>query len=112
MKPTVFIGVEQPQTQNQPTYAWHIPTSNQGATIGVHPPKQDTQTQPPTDSQQAIVSLVHEMQKVKTDTPEAKLNKDSMSDNNGGRITFNDELTKSQTFKGVEDPTRLPNKKR
>ena len=52
------------------------------------------------------------LQNVKTDTPEAKLNETSMSDGKGGRITFNDDLTRSNTIKGVEDPTRLPYRKK
>lgn len=48
-----------------------------------------------------IPTLVKVMQSVKTDTPEAKLNKDSISDGNGGRITMDDH-TQTKTFKGIE----------
>ena len=58
-----------------------------------------------------IIKVVETLSKIDTSSPEAKLNKNSMKDNKGGRIKFNDELTRSQTLKGVEDPTRLPNKK-
>ncbi len=48
-----------------------------------------------------IPTLVKIMQSVKTDTPEAKLNKTSISDGNGGRITMDDHML-TKTFKGIE----------
>jgi hypothetical protein len=52
-------------------------------------------TMPSTPSQSAIPTLVREMQSVKTDTPEAKLNETTISDGKGGRITLDDQ-TKHQ----------------
>ncbi len=57
----------------------------------------------PTSTQQAIPSLVQVMQKVKTDTPEAKLNKHSIDDGNGGRIEMNDDDPKNHTLMGSID---------
>lgn len=48
-----------------------------------------------TPTQSAIPTLVREMQSVKTDTPEAKLNETTISDGKGGRITLDDQ-TKHQ----------------
>lgn len=48
-------------------------------------------TMPSTPSQSAIPTLVREMQSVKTDTPEAKLNETTISDGKGGRITLDDQ---------------------
>lgn len=45
--------------------------------------------------------IVKVMQSVKTDTPEAELNKTTISDGNGGRITMDDH-TITKTFKGIE----------
>lgn len=42
-----------------------------------------------------VIELISVMQSVKTDTPEAKLNKTTISDNNGDRITLNDHMTTS-----------------
>lgn len=60
---------------------------------------------PITDPKSPIVGLVVSMKKVQSNTPEteAKLNKDSMSDNKGGRITFNEDLAGSKVIRGVED---------
>lgn len=58
-------------------------------------------TPQPSINPQPIPTLVNVMQSVKTDTPEAKLNKHSISDGNGGRIEMNDQVI-NQTFKGVE----------
>jgi len=57
--------------------------------------------QQPTIDSLPIDRLVKVMQSVKIDTPEAKLNKHSISDGNGGRIEMNDHVI-NQTFKGVE----------
>src|SRR3989338_6595054 len=48
-----------------------------------------------------IPTLVKVMQSVKTDTPEAELNKTTISDGKGGRITMDDHML-TKTFKGVE----------
>lgn len=45
----------------------------------------------PKPAQTGIPQVVKVMQSVKTDTPEAKLNTHSISDNNGGRIELNDQ---------------------
>jgi len=58
-------------------------------------------SQQPTIDPLPIERLVKVMQTVKTDTPEAKLNKHSISDGNGGRIEMNDHAI-NQTFKGIE----------
>jgi hypothetical protein len=42
--------------------------------------------------------IIKVMQSVKTDTPEAELNKTTISDGNGGRITMDDH-TLTKTFK-------------
>jgi len=55
----------------------------------------------PTIEPLPIDRLVKVMQSVKIDTPEAKLNKHSISDGNGGRIEMNDHVI-NQTYKGVE----------
>lgn len=67
------------------------PTSNP---VTPNPIPQAT-TMPSTPSQSAIPTLVREMQSVKTDTPEAKLNETTISDGKGGRITLDDQ-TKRQ----------------
>lgn len=45
--------------------------------------------------------IINVMQSVKTDTPEAELNKTTISDGNGGRITMDDQML-TKTFKGIE----------
>lgn len=45
----------------------------------------------PQSPSQVLPELVNTMKSVNTNTPEAKLNETSMSDNNGGRITFNED---------------------
>jgi len=71
---------------------------------------------PLTDTQksQGIVSMIDTMKKVHENTPEAeaKLNKDTMSDNNGGRITFNEDLVGSNVIKGVEERSQDSIKKK
>lgn len=72
---------------------------------------------PLTDAQKAqggIVSMIVTMKKVQENTPEveAKLNKDTMSDNNGGRITFNEDLVGSKVIKGVEERSQDSIKKK
>lgn len=37
---------------------------------------------------QSLAAFIQTLQSVKTDTPEAKLNETTMSDNNGKRITY------------------------
>lgn len=74
-------------------------TPSTGATDVALSPKQIPQQ--PTIDPLPIDRLVKVMQSVKTDTPEAKLNKHSISDGNGGRIEMNDHVV-NQTFKGVE----------
>lgn len=74
-------------------------TRSTGATDVALSPK-STSTQPTIDPL-PIDRLVKVMQSVKTDTPEAKLNKHSISDGNGGRIEMNDHVI-NQTFKGIE----------
>lgn len=49
-----------------------------------------------------LVSLVDSMRQINTNRPDAQLNKDSMSDNNGGRITFNEDLKCSNVIRGKE----------
>ncbi len=48
----------------------------------------------PKPAQSGIPQVVKVMQSVKTDTPEAKLNKITISDGNGGRITLDDQTKK------------------
>lgn len=55
-------------------------------------------THPDTNPVPVIIKV---MQSVKTDTPEAELNKITISDGNGGRITMGDQ-TLTKTFKGIE----------
>ncbi len=100
-KMQIFYGVDNPASIKKPNQAGNVPTKTTDAT-GV---ALSTQPTAPQTSPQPITELVGSMKKVKTDTPEAKLNKDSMVDNHGNRITFNDEETRSQTFKGVDDPS-------
>lgn len=107
-KMQIFYGVENPDSIKKPNEAGNIQTDFQ-STPRVAPQPESTV---PQSSVNPITQLVQTLQSVKTDTPEAKLNKDSMVDSNGNRITFNDELTGSKTFKGVEDPSKLPNKKK
>ena len=45
--------------------------------------------------------IIKVMQSVKTDTPEAELNKTTISDGKGGRITLDNQML-TKTFKGVE----------
>ena len=101
-KMQVFFGVEDPSKLRRPN-----------TQIGQAQP--DPQTAPTgalsSQTNNPIIKVVETLSKVDISSPEAKLNKDSMKDNNGGRIKFNDDLTRSQTLKGVEDPIRLPNKK-
>lgn len=66
--------------------------------VALSPPPTTPQ---PTIDPKPLHDLVKVMQSVKTDTPEAKLNKHSISDGNGGRIEMNDHVI-NQTFKGVE----------
>ena len=55
----------------------------------------------PQPQKQEISKLMKVMQSVKTNTPEAKLNTTSMTDNNGKRIEFNeDKPTISSTIMG------------
>ncbi len=108
-KMQIFYGVDNPASIKKPNQAGNIPSNTTSAPDVAHSPQQ----RPPQPSNQpTITQLVQTMKHVKTDTPEAKLNKDSMVDNHGNRITFNDEAVRSQTFKGVEDPSRLPIKKK
>jgi hypothetical protein len=107
-KMQIFYGVENPASIKTPNQSGKVPTNNISAPDVAHSPQQTPQQ----SSVQPITQIVKTLQSVKTDTPEAKLNKDSMTDSKGKRITFNDELTGSQTFKGVEDPSRLPIKKK
>ena len=100
-KMQIFYGVDNPQSIKKPIQAGNAQTDSQGAPHVALPLQSDN----------PIIKVVETLSKVDTSSPEAKLNKDSMKDSNGDRIKFNDELTRSQTFKGVEDPTRLPNKK-
>lgn len=100
-KMQVFFGIEDPSRIRRPTQIGQDQPDPQTAT----PVALSPQTNNP------IIKVVETLSKIDTSSPEAKLNKDSMADNNGGRIKFNDELTGSQTLKGVEDPSRLPNKK-
>lgn len=63
--------------------------SNVGqSTAPVQPVMPHAQPQTPS---QVLPELVNTMKSVNTSTPEAKLNETSMSDNNGGRITFNED---------------------
>lgn len=102
-KMQIFYGVENPTSIKKPNQSGNVPTSTTDATdVALSP-----QPISPQSSTQPITQLVQTMQSVKTDTPEATLNKDSMADKSGKRITFNDELTGSQTFKGVEDQSIL-----
>jgi len=107
-KMQIFYGVENPASIKKPNQAGDIPTSHTSAPDVAL----SAQPTPPQSSDQPITQLVQTMQSVKTDTPEATLNKDSMTDKSGKRITFNDEFTGSKTFKGVEDPNRLLIKKK
>lgn len=107
-KMQIFYGVENPASIKKPNQSGNIPTDTTSAPDLALSPQQT----PPQSSVQPITQIVKTLQSVKADTPEAKLNKDSMTDKSGRRITFNDELTGSQTFKGVEDPSRLPIKKK
>jgi len=109
-KMQIFYGVENPASIKKPNQAGNVPTSNISApdvALSPQPSPSPSQT-----SAQPITQLVQSMKSIKIDTPEAELNKDSMTDKNGKRITFNDELTGSATFKGVEDPDRLLIKKK
>lgn len=74
-------------------------TRTAGATDVALSPKPASQQ--PTIDPLPIDRLVKVMQSVKTDTPEAKMNKHSISDGNGGRIKMNDQVI-NQTFKGIE----------
>lgn len=67
-----------------------------------------------TQKSQGIVSMIVTMKKVQENTPEveAQLNKDTMSDNNGGRITFNEDLVGSTVIKGVEERSQDSIKKK
>ncbi len=94
-KPRVIFGVEDPSRIKRRDMT------------GVFVPMSNTQAKP-----NPVVELVDAMKKVKTDTPEAKLNTDSMSDNNGGRITFNEDLAGSNVIKGVEDRSQDSIKKK
>jgi len=110
-KPAVFIGVDNTKhNRAEPVYAWFVGKSESKSTPNQKPATPVALSQP-NNSHSNMTELVSQMQSVKTDTPEAKLNKSTMDDNNGGRITFNDDFLTSKTFKGVEDPNRLPNKK-
>lgn len=97
----VFFGIEDPSRIRRPTQIGQAQPDPQTAPTGALSPQPSN----------PIIKVVETLSKVDTSSPEAKLNKDSMNDNNGGRIKFYDELTRSQTLKGVEDSTRLPNKK-
>ncbi len=52
----------------------------------------------PTQTGQQLVELVEAIQNVQVDTPEAKLNETSISDNNGNRIELNQDLSNSNDF--------------
>ena len=107
-KMQIFYGVDNPASIKKPIQSGNVPTNNISAPdVALSP-----QSTPPQTSIQPITQLVQTMKSVQTDSPEAQLNKDSMIDNQGKRITFNDAETRSQTFKGVEDPSRLPIKKK
>lgn len=76
----------------------------------------DGEVVPLTDDQktQGVVSMIVTMKKVQSNTSEAeaKQNKDSMSDNNGGRITFNEDFVGSNVIRGVEEKGQQSIKKK
>lgn len=111
-KMQVFFGIEDPSRIRLPNLTGHIPAKPQTATHVALSSQSQPQNHQVAPNNNPIVNVMQELQKVDLSSPEAELNKDSMDDGRGGRITFNDELTGSTTFKGVEDPTRLPNKKK
>ncbi|RJR16086.1 hypothetical protein C4579_01015 [Candidatus Microgenomates bacterium] len=57
-------------------------------------------------SQQSFAGFIQKLQSVKTNTPQAQLNKNSMVDAKGRRIIFNEDKTPTRPFTGVENPSK------
>ncbi len=75
---------------------------NEGSNTTIAGSKSAPSVAPSTlQDQKPIPVVIKVMQSVKTDTPEAELNKTTISDGNGGRITMDDH-TITKTFKGIE----------